>query len=465
MRIKILTLVLAVLSTGTAIRSAQAENALRMPAYETVTLDNGLTVQLMRHATVPTVTFEMWLPAGASADPAGKEGLANLTAESLRKGAGARDAQAFAQAVDFLGADFNTSVNYDRVRITLNVLAKDFEPGLLLLADAVLAPRFDQGEVAKLTQQLAEGVVEAKDNPGNVLGDYHHAFLYGDHPYGRPVGGTETSLPTLTRADVVEFHHDTYGADRAILTVAGDIDAGKAAARIREVFGKMPRAVKPLAPLAAPLPADKPRVLLVNKSDTPQTWFMIGSLGPSFTDPDYAATELVRTVFGGRFTSWLNTELRIKSGLTYGARYSMERPKVAGAAFMFSFTGTENTKQAIDLALAQLDRLHKDGLSEAELASAKAYFKGQTPYEYETAADMARTISELAFFGLDRSRVDNMFRDVDAVTLADCHRVIERYFRRDNLVFTTIGVKDTVAEILGGYGELRVRENSDPGFR
>ncbi len=103
MRTKILTLVLAALSLGTAVGAARAEDALRMPAYETVKLDNGLTVQLMRHATVPTVTFEMWIPAGASVDPAGKEGLANLTAESLRKGAGMRDAQAFAQAVDFPG--------------------------------------------------------------------------------------------------------------------------------------------------------------------------------------------------------------------------------------------------------------------------------------------------------------------------------------------------------------------------
>ena len=445
--------------------SVRAGEDLRLPDYRVVKLDNGLSLQVVRQAAVPLVTFEVWIRAGAAADPAGKEGLAELTAETLRKGSGDLDAAAFAGAVDFLGADFGTSVDHDRTRVRLSLLAKDFDRGLELLADALLRPALDSGEIEKLSGQLADGVGQAKDNPRYVLGDYFDAFLYGDHPYGNPVGGTETSLRALGPDDVRAFYRGNYGANRALITVCGDLDPAAAEAAVRKAFASMPRATGPAPVIPDPTPPAANRVLLVNKADTPQTWFQIGSLGPAYDDPDYAAAELVRTIFGGRFTSWLNTKLRIESGLTYGARYRLDRRAEAGTAYMMSFTATEHTKEALDLALAQLDRLHEEGIGETDLSSAKAYVKGQTPYGYETAASVAYAVSELTFYGVDRSRVDDLFRRIDGVTPEDCRRVIDAYFRRDHLVFAAVGVRDSVAGVLESYGELKVRENSDPGFR
>jgi len=213
-----------------------------------------------------------------------------------------------------------------------------------------------------------------------------------------------------------------------------------------------------------PAAAKGRRVLLVHKPDTPQTWFVIGNTGPSFGDGDFAAVDLVRTIFGGRFTSWLNSELRIKSGLTYGARYNVQRMRDGGSASMSSFTATENTKAALDLALATLDRLHEQGIGEEELASAKAYLKGQTPYGYETAPQLASALCFLEFYGLDESYLSDMFSAIDAVNLDDCRRVVDKWFGRENLVFTCIGVAPEVEEILRNYGELTVRDNDEAGF-
>jgi zinc protease len=249
------------------------------------------------------------------------------------------------------------------------------------------------------------------------------------------------------------------------VAVVGDIDAGAAESLLRATFDAMPRGRAPRLTLPEPVPPRKASVTLVNKTDTPQTWFRIGGLGPSWGQDDYAATELVRTVFGGRFTSWLNTALRIESGLTYGASFQIDRGRTAGPAAISTFTATENTRQAIDLALAQLDRLHDEGLSEDDLASAKAYVKGQLPYEYETAGDLATVLCRLKFYGLDRGFVDHLFEAIDAVDLAACREAIDRWFTRDNLVITAIGKADEVRDILDDYGALTVRENDDPGFR
>ena len=444
---------------------AQAETpTLRLPDYETRVLENGLTILLMQHGAVPLVDMQLWILSGAMADPAGQEGLASLTADCLRKGAGDRDAVAFAESVDFLGARFGSSVDHDRTAITMQCLSKDFEEGLGLFADAVLRPRFEESEVTKLAGQMAESVSQAKDNPRGVLGSYHRAHLFGDHPYGTPVDGTETSLPGLGVDEVRAFHQGHYGADRAILAVVGDLPVEEVAQKVEAAFSAMPRAE---APRISPPPLEAPqgrRVLLVNKNDTPQTWFRMGNLGPKWGDPDYAAVEIVRTIFGGRFTSRLNSKLRIESGLTYGAGYTIIREGGAGYGYIRSFTATETTKEAMDMALAELDRLHAEGLSSEELESAKAYVKGQTPYRYETGEALAGILCTITAYDLGREFVDGFFPAVDAVSLEDCRRAIAEWYPQEHLIFTCIGVSSEVKETLGGYGELRERENSDPGF-
>lgn len=444
-------------------KSAVGEG-LQVPQYETVKLENGMTLLLLEHAVVPMVSVELWVRAGAVEDPADKAGLSALTAEALRKGAGDRGAAEFAEAVDFLGAQFGTSVNQDRVRISMNLLARDMETGMDLLADAVLRPAFDGDEIEKLRSQMAESIVQAKDNPRNVLGDYHAANLYGDHPYGSPVDGTETSLEKLSRGDVERFHRDYYGADRMILTVAGDIDAGEVRSMVEARFGDLKPAKEKAKAVPPPAPAEGNRVRLVNKTDTPQTWFRIGCLGPAFDHPDYAAAEVVRTVFGGRFTSWLNNKLRIETGLTYGASYQFNPWAQPGPAYISSFTATETTGDALKLAMEQLDRLHTEGIGAEDLASAKAYMKGQSPYDYETAADLAGALTQLEYYGVSRDRLDSLFRAIDDVTVEDCRAAIQKYFQRENLVITAIGVEAEVKDVLAEYGELTVRENSEPGF-
>jgi predicted Zn-dependent peptidase len=438
---------------------------LNLPGIQNYQLTNGIEVQVVQHPVVPIAAVEVWISAGAIDDPAGQEGLASLTADALRKGAGDRDAQSFAEAIDFLGARFGTSVNAERTRIRIDLQSRDLETGLDLVADAILDPSFDDAEIVKLRDQMAERVVSNKENPRNVLAAYHRAHVFAGHPYGRPVDGTEASLPAIEPQSVRDFHERHFTASRVQITVAGDVDAGRVRELLQARFGAMPPGGVTRAAIRPAATPDAASVLLVNKSDTPQTWFRIGTAGPSWSDlDDYAATEIVRTVFGGRFTSWLNSALRIEAGLTYGAGWRMWRASAGGEACISTFTATETTKEAVDLALAQLDRLHEEGLSEADLASAKAYLRGQTPYDYETATSIAAQVAEMKFHGIDRALIDDLFERIDAVTLDDCRAATERWFRRENLQITAIGVAAEVEETLAAYGPLTKRDNADVGF-
>jgi len=465
LRVLSLVLFVACLEATLFCTSARAEApSLQLPVYQTLKLDNGLTLLLMKHGAEPLVNLEMWILDGSAADPAKHAGLASLCAESLRKGAGERDAAAFAEALDFLGANLSTGVDHDRTAISFQCLSKDFDEGLALFADALLRPRFDPQEVQKLAQQMSEGVSQAKDNPRFVLDEYHDAHLYGDHPYGQPVEGTEKSLTGVKAGELRSFYRDHYGADRAILAIVGNFEMDHATSLVQKTFASMPAARVARAKVLPPKPVKGRDVLLVDKPDTPQTWFHIGNLGPKWGNPDYAAVELVRTVFGGRFTSWLNTKLRIESGLSYGAGYTIDRRRQAGSAFISSFTAKETTEKALDLALETLKRLHEEGLSQDELNSARAYLKGQTPYRYESNGSLARVLCLITAYGLGPEFVNGRFAALDRVTLDDCKAAIAKWYPEENLSFTCIGVASEVKDVLAKYGKLRVRENDELGF-
>lgn len=458
---------LALLRAGLAalvLASVAHADGLTIPELHETTLDSGLRVVLIEKPTVPMVSFVVRVEAGAVADPHEKAGLAALTVESLRKGAGDRNASAFAATLDGLGARYGAHVGMEYAEVSLNLLSADAGLGLDLLADALLRPTFDDGEVSRLASQLADGIREAKDTPRRVLGEYHRAHLYGDHPLGNPEEGTEASLPELGADDVRAFHRDHYGADRTILVVAGDLDHEAMLASVRKRFDEMPAGRAPRMSLPEVAIEPGPRVLLVNDTDTPQTAFMIGSPGPGWDSDDLAATMVVRTLFGGRFTSRLNTALRIESGLTYGASYTMSQYRTTGWGATFSYTATETTKEAITLALDVLGRLHDEGITADELASGKAYLLGQTPYEYETADDLAGAIAELLSVGRGRAYLDDLFASIEAVTLEDCADVIARHFARDGLVVTATGRADEIGSVFAEMGPVARRENRDPGF-
>jgi predicted Zn-dependent peptidase len=202
----------------------------------------------------------------------------------------------------------------------------------------------------------------------------------------------------------------------------------------------------------ADAPAVKGRkLLLVDKPDATQTYFRVGNIGIARSNPDRVLIEIVNTLFGGRFTSMINTELRIKSGLTYGANSVFGEWKSKGPFIINSFTSNANTGKALDMTLDVLKRLHAEGVSDGDLASAKAYLKGQFPPEIETSEQLAGTLAKLVFDGLDEREINTYYAKIDAATVADANRVIKQYFPLDDLVFVLIGKASEIEAVAKKY--------------
>jgi len=439
---------------------------VKLPPYQEIKLANGATILLMERHDVPMIAFSARIRGGSVVDVAGKEGVASLVAEMLERGAGKRDAAAFAEAVDNVGGAFNTASGREAITMSGNFLSRDANVMLELLSDMLERPAFPDSEIKKTRERMIDEIAAAKDaDLRQLINIYFTSYVYGSHPYGKPVRGSEQSLAGLTREDVLGYYRNNFGADRLTLAIVGDFKTSDIETRLRADFGKWNKAAAPAPVIAAPETRKGTHVLLVDKPDATQTYFWIGNTGIARNDPDRVAIELANTVFGGRFTSILNQELRAKSGLTYGANSVMSRETQPGVVAISTYTKTETTEKAVDLAMSLLDRYRKEGLDDAALASVKSYVLGQFPPRIETSPQLAARLAEIHFYGLDKSDVDLYAGKVSAADRSTVNRLVSRvYPSHDNLTFVFIGKAAAIRDVVKKYGPVTEMKISDKTF-
>jgi zinc protease len=445
---------------------AQTVPNVQVPAHERIVLDNGITLIVMPRREVPLIAFSAVLRGGTLADPAAKPGVASLVAGLLEKGAGSRDAFEFADAVEGVGGSFGASAGSEAITIGGQFLSRDRDLMIELLADALQRPRLERAEFDKLRARQIEFIKAAKDSdPSELIGTYGRAWLFGAHPYGRPIAGSEGSLAAITHDDVVAYARANFGADRLAITIAGDVDPAWARRAVTRAFGSWSKAREPLPRLVAPQKVTARRVLLVDSPGSVQSYFWLGNIGVDKRFPQRAALDLVNTLYGGRFTSILNTELRIKSGLSYGARSGFVRGSVPGEFSIRSFTQTENTEKALDLALETLTRLHQQGVTQEMLDSSRSYVLGQYPLALETAAHWASAMSELELFGLGPDYIEEYFPALRNVKLDNARGVIDRAFPpMKELVIVLIGDAAKIRGAAAKYGPVSEMSIKQPSF-
>jgi predicted Zn-dependent peptidase len=450
----------------TAVHAQTSKSAaFKMPAYQKFTLPNGLTVYLMEQHEVPTISFSAVLPAGAIYDGS-QSGLASLTADALKLGTKSYSKSQIEQELEFVGASLNTRAGKESATVSSKFAAKDQDKVLAILNEVITKPTFNTDELSKLQQRTLVELDQARQSPRSVIGSYWDKFVYGNHVYGNPLGGTKTTLGKLSQAELKAFHASNYHANGSAIAVVGDFSSADMKAKLTKLFsawqkGSTASSAKVSEAVAVPT---KSRVLLVNKEDARETTFYIGGIGVSRNNPDYVALQVVNTVFGGRFTSWLNDALRVNSGLTYGASSAFLPQRNSGTFRISTFTKVATTTEAMDLALRVLDSLGKSGFDEKSLTSAKNYVKGQFPPGYETSAQLAGLLTDMFWFGFDESYINNFEKNVDALTLEKAREVINKYYPKNNLQFVVIGKASEIEPKLVKYGTVTKKEIKEDSF-
>lgn len=425
----------------------------KLPEYTSFKLPNGITVYLMEQHDVPVISVSAVLPAGAIYDNE-KAGLAFLTAKALKHGTKNFSKLKLDEETDFIGASVSTDASKEFASLSSKFAAKDSDKMLTIIKEILLDPVFNADEFKKEKSRLLVGLEQQKESPRAVIGNYFDKLLYGNHVYGNVIQGDISSIGKLTVEDIKSFYKTNYKPNQAAISIVGDFSTKEMKRKLTALFSNWKKsenkienpALKNIASLS------ENKVLLINKEDAKETTFYIGAPGISRNNPDFVAIEVINTLFGGRFTSMLNDELRVNTGLTYGANSRFNTLKNGGSFIISTFTASKTTQDAIDKSLEVLNKLHTNGIDEKSLTSAKNYVKGQFPPRYETTNQLANLLTQMFWYNFDASFIENFEKNVDSLNVEKAKQIIAQYFPKNNIQFVLVGKAADIKNIAEKYG-------------
>ncbi|HEY4394926.1 MAG TPA: pitrilysin family protein, partial [Polyangia bacterium] len=317
--------------------------------------------------SVPLVHVIVASRSGSAADPRHREGLTNLAAEWARHGAGGRSRTELDEALDALGGTLEVHTEQDHTRFEGEVLARNLDAYLSIVADILIRPTFSPAELARTRQEIEGQIDETRNDDRLLCGRFYLGNVYGEHPYGHPVDGLPASLKAATAAETAAHFRQHFGGQNLIFAFSGDVEPEALSATLAKKFKGLSAAPAPppnALELRKPVSLTGWRIQLVDKPDRQQTQLMFGHPTLRASDPDYVALQVALAAFGGRaMSSTMMDEVRRKRGLAYGAYMLLEERRGNGATLGWVFSGTDKTVATLKLVLKLYVTFMEKGLS------------------------------------------------------------------------------------------------------
>jgi predicted Zn-dependent peptidase len=418
---------------------------LSLPQIQKRMLSNGLPVWVLEAHKVPLVQVNLVVLAGSGDDPAGKFGVANLTAAMLDEGAGSRSALEIAEAIDYLGANLATTSSSDASAVRLNVPVARLRDALPIMADVALRPTFPAQDLERLRQERLTALLQARDDPAQIAPLAFQRVVFGTaHRYGTAQAGTETTIKSFTPPDLKSFHESMYQPTDSTLIVVGDITADVVVPMLEQQFGSWRATASarrtPVPQATQPTPGE---VTIVDVPNAAQSQIRIGWVGVPRSTPDYFTLQILNTILGGSFTSRLNQNLREEHGYTYGASSRFDMRLSAGPFLAGAGVQTDKTGESLQEFFKELNRI-REPVGAEELTKAKNYVAFGFPSDFETINDLASHLEELVVYKLPDDYFQRYVQNIQAVTAGALQKAAMTYIQPKRFSIVVVGDRKVI---------------------
>jgi zinc protease len=395
---------------------------------------------------LPMVSVAIAFDAGSRRDPAGKQGLAELTAASLEQGTKQLNAAEFNQKIDFMGSSISIGADRDYVYASMTSLKKYENDTLHLLAQSLESPGLRDTDIVRKRGDQVAAIKASEEEPGYTAMVAFAKLLFGNGPYGHPTEGFADTVGKLTPDDVRNFYHRYYRTGSAVIAVVGDVDLDTIKARIEQelagLTGTVPAQAEPATPSAAPgIHAN-----LVNRN-VAQANLILGSGGIARSNPDYYKVQVMNYILGGGgFASRLTRVVRSKAGLVYSIDSTFSAGKFPGAFAVVLQTKNESAQEALKLIVAQLREIQSQPVSDREMASARKYLVGSFPLRLDRQSQIVGFMLQVELFGLGLDYAERYPKLIGEVTKLDIQETAQKYLHPDALDLIAVA-NQSVAKI------------------
>ncbi|HKX11802.1 MAG TPA: pitrilysin family protein, partial [bacterium] len=413
---------------------------IHVPPIQRQTLKNGMQLLLLEDRELPVVRGYLYWRVGGLYEPADKLGLAEMTGELLREGGTAkRKPEDFEAELAAIGADIESDISRESGLIGFRCLKEDLPKVLGLLFEMLREPAFDAKKLELVRTRMLEALRRQNDDPGKLAMREFPKLIYGpENVWSRTA--TPATLKAITREDVEAFYRRFAFPDRMILALSGDFDPKAAAATVEKDSRGWAKADQPLPEVPKLSKTWQPGLTLIPKA-TDQATLILGHYGDQRFNPDKFALLLLNDILGGEaLVSRLGKRVRSTLGLAYGiySRYGLETD--LGVFMVMAQTKGPSTRQVLAESRKILEEIRRPGsISEAELAFYKQSLLNSLYSEYEPRYNFAKDEARFTFYGYPPNYLELFRENIEKVTLADIHRVAEKYLKPEALQVLVVG--------------------------
>jgi zinc protease len=415
------------------------EATFEIPQVKRFTLPNGLPVILATDTRLPLVQVQVVIKTGSLADPKGKAGLADLTANMMDEGTKKRSAIQISDDIEQLGASLGAEADWDASVVSVYGLSETIDAALEIWADVLVNPAFDARELDRVRENLLAGIKRRKDSPPYVSGEVFMRTLFGEtHPLGWPQDGTDATLPVITVDDLKAFHARHFKPKNAVLVVAGNMTEADVKAKIGPLLKgwKGGTAWKPA--VSKPAVPDKTSIYLVDKQGAPQSSIRIGLPALPRKHPDYYKAMVMNEILGGSFRR-LTLNLREKRGWTYGVYSRFTPHRIPGPWQVAGEFVADKTADSVKEIQTEIETLRSNPVPDNELREAKDSLIKAFPARFATVRQIAGQMGGLAIFEIPEKELRNFPNIIKAVTVADVQAMARKYLLPEHLAIVVVG--------------------------
>lgn len=408
---------------------------------------------------LPLVDLEIALPVGSLQDPAGQEGLAQLTGHLMRRGPRGLSQERFEDRLASLGARVSVEVSMRSTRVRATVLRRNLEPLIGLLADVVWQPALRASDLAKLKRRTQAALLARLDDDQTLGAVCFREALFGEHPYGRTLSGHTNSLARIGVQQVKDFYARNIAKGVFLVGVAGDVSEGEIRSLIGSHFPKARRATKKGSDVPATHLRRGRHVVIVDKPERTQTQLFIGTLGARTRDRNLFPLIVSNTAFGGTFSGPLMQEVRGVRGWSYGAYSRLLHSTQRDAWYMSTAPAAEYSADCAALQLDLLEHWVDRGTKKADLDFAKRYLINSHCFDRDTPSKRLEARLDVELLGIPRSYVDKYDQLVARVTRQQANDATRARISPRDLIIVVVATATEVAsafERLPGVKSLQV---------
>jgi zinc protease len=419
-------------------------------------LASGLRVVLQENHSAPVVALQVWVDAGSADDPADRSGLAHVLEHMVFKGSARRSESQIAEEIEGSGGHVNAWTAFDQTVFHLVIASRYFERGLDILSDALLAPRFDEKDLARELEVIGEEIKQGEDSPGKVVSRLLFGAAYGPHPYGRSVIGRDETVRKIRPADVRAFHARHYAPPKMTLVVVGDVAPERAFEQIRKHLGGVAgaRATRRSSRSDAAVPAPGKPVVVLESRDLKEAYVSLAFRIPSLSHPDTPALDLAAVLLGQGDSSRTVRRLRHELQLVTDVSVYAYTPREPGLLIVDATANPRKLYAAVEAIAKEVFDLGLAPVATDELRRAKTIIESDAVYQKETVQGQAR---KLGFYQTVAGAVEfeHLYaRKVEATTAEELVAVAARHLRPEALAVAVLGPPPAKGEAAARSGIL-----------